>query len=224
MITSHQPTIFPTNVLVRISSLEDGSMKDGINILTPSATSNRKKFLESCSMPAERSAVFYATFEGNDYCRYAEAQPGTITPADALVTRQSRVPLFLPLADCTGAVLYDSRQHILMLSHLGRHSTEQFGAARSVAYLHDTYGTSPTDLRVWLSPSPNGDAYPLWSFDNKSFKEVLSEQFQTAGVSKDSIEVSEIDTITNPHYYSHSEYLKGNRASDGRYAIVAMIH
>lgn len=207
----------------RISSLEDGSMKDGPDMFTVSAIKNRNKFLEACHLPVDRSAVFYATFEGTDYCRYREAEPGMTMPADALVTRERDVPLLLPLADCTGAVLYDSRQHILMLSHLGRHSTEQRGATRSVAYLRENFGTNPVDLLVWLSPSPNGDAYPLWAFDNRSFKEVLGEQFRIAGVPEDSIELSEVDTITDPHYYSHSEFLKGNRSTDGRYAIVAMI-
>ena len=223
MITSHQPTIFPANITVRISSLEDGSMKDGADILTANAERNRQHFLESCQMPIARSAIFYATFDGTDYCRDSVAEPGTITPADALVTRQPQVSLFLPLADCTGAVLYDARQNILMLSHLGRHSTEQHGATRSAMYLHDTFGTDPADIRVWLSPSPNSDAYPLWTFDNRSFKEVLSEQFHTAGVPKGSIEISEVDTVTDSRYYSHSEFLKGNRSTDGRYAIAAMI-
>ena len=201
MIISHQPTIFPANITVRISSREDGSMNDGADILTVDATKNRQQFLQSCRMSGVRSAVLYATFDGNDYCRYAEAKSGTVVPADALVTRQPEVPLVLPLADCTGAVLYDSRQHILMLSHLGRHSTEQFGATRSVVHLQDTYGTNPIDILVWMSPSPNGDAYPLWAFDDRSFKDVLFEQFCAAGVPKSSIEVSEIDTITDPEYF-----------------------
>jgi copper oxidase (laccase) domain-containing protein len=110
-----------------------------------------------------------------------------------------------------------------MLSHLGRHSTEQFGATRSVVHLQDTYGTNPIDILVWMSPSPNGDAYPLWAFDDRSFKDVLFEQFCAAGVPKSSIEVSEIDTITDPEYFSHSEFLKGNRPTDGRYAIAAVL-
>lgn len=223
MITSHQPTIFPPNVLVRISSHTDGSMKDGADILTPSAVINRHKFLETCGMPDDRSALFYATFEGTDFCRYHEAIPGTVNPADALVTREQELPLFLPLADCTGAVLYDSRQRILMVSHLGRHSTEQFGAKQSVAYLEKHFGTHPKDLLVWLSPSPNGESYPLWAFDNRSFRQVLDEQFRHAGVPSESIEASPVDTITDTRYYSHSEFLKGNRPTDGRYAIVAML-
>jgi copper oxidase (laccase) domain-containing protein len=184
---------------------------------------NRMNFLRKNAMPFERVAVPYVRYEGDDYCRYRQAQAGKIIEADALSTNELNIPILLPLADCTGAILYDPEHHALMVSHLGRHSTEQMGALRSVEYMTRQYGTNPRDLLVWLSPSPNGIDYPLWAFNNRSFTDVLTEQLIQSGVQQDHIESSGIDTVSSADYFSHSEFLKGNRPIDGRYAIVAML-
>lgn len=223
MIANHQPTIFPSNVIVGLSSVKDGSMKDGVELQTKSAIANRSMFLQKLAMPVSHAATFYTSFEGNEYCRYADATPGLLPGLDGVSTVEKKQPIMVPLADCTGAVLYDSARHVLMVSHLGRHSTEQFGARKSVEYMASKYGSAPTDLLVWLSPSPSVEAYPLFAFDGKGFKEVLSEQLRSAGVLQSNIEVSAIDTASDIAYFSHSEFLKGRRTSDGRYAIAAMM-
>ena len=45
MIAADQPTIFPRTVRVVVSSVDDGSMKDGINLLTPEAVESRDQIL-----------------------------------------------------------------------------------------------------------------------------------------------------------------------------------
>jgi hypothetical protein len=42
------------------------------------------------------------------------------------------------------------------------------------------------------------------------------------GISPDNIQLSPIDTTLDPTYYSHSEFLKGHRDTDGRFCILAM--
>lgn len=223
MIAGDQPTIFPAAIVAAVSSIEDGSMKDGEDLLTADAIANREKFLRSQQLNPDHTAVFFASFDTEDYCRYKEAAPGLMPGIDAVSTNRRGQPILLPLADCVGAVIYDPNQCALMVSHLGRHSTEQLGAMQSIAYMTKQYGSQPQDLLVWLGPSPNGDAYPLWKFDNRGFTEVLYEQLVGAGVERGRIEISQVDTSTNPHYFSHSQFLKGRQAADGRYAIVAML-
>lgn len=190
---------------------------------TSEVRENRQEFMSTLGISVEHYAVPDVVFEGNDYCRYRVVQHNEAITADALSTNQSGLPILLPLADCTGAILYDPIHQVLMVSHLGRHSTEQYGAIKSVEYMTATYGSSANDILVWLSPSPNGKNYPLWAFANRSFSDVLNEQFVTAGITPDHIESSPVDTVSDLNYYSHSEYLKGNRDVDGRYAIVAML-
>lgn len=223
VIVSDQPNIFPTTICVGLSSVDDGSMKDGTKLLTSSATRNRETFLANLNMPTQRAAIFAASFDSDDYCRYQLAIPGVSIGVDALATDEVDQPILVPLADCTGAVLYDPEHHALMVSHLGRHSTEQFGGEKSVKYMQGKFGTDPAKLLVWLSPSPNGTDYPLWAFDDRSFNSVLTEQFVMAGVKSENIEASIVDTVTNPNYFSHSQFLRGQQSIDGRYAIAAML-
>jgi len=143
--------------------------------------------------------------------------------ADALVVNKINHALFLPLADCIGAVLYVQSKNILMLSHLGRHSLEQFGGSESVNFLIKNFNVEPGDITIWLSPSAGKENYPLTALNDRSLQEVAIEQFISAGVPIDNITKSNIDTTTNNKYYSHSQYLKGKRGSDGRFAIIATI-
>ncbi len=223
MIASDQPTVFPANVRVAVSSIADGSMKDGRELLTPEAIHNRQQFLQRQGMPSDHTAVFYADFETEDFCHYASAHPGLMPGCDGVSTDRINQPILLPIADCVATVLYDPIHHAVMISHLGRHSTEQYGGTKSVKYMTKTYGSRPEELLVWLAPSPNGTDYPLHAFDNRSFINVLTEQLACSGVRPDSIEVSSVDISTNPHYFSHGQFLKGQQATDGRYAVAAMI-
>ena len=223
MITADQPTIFPDNVHIIVSSVGDGSMKDGADLLTPDAIQNREVFLTDHGMDPAKAAVFYADFSTDDFCRYGLAKQGLMPGFDGVSTHQINQPILLPLADCVGTVLYDPAHHAVMLAHLGRHSTEQQGGTKVVAYMATTYGSHPADLLVWLGPSPNGTDYPLHAFDGRSFTEVLTEQLLSAGVSRDHIEISQVDTSTNPHYFSHSQYLKGQQTIDGRYAVAVQL-
>lgn len=223
MIVTNQPSIFPANVRVGLSSISDGSMKDGEELLTPDAVRNREAFLAMLAMQPERAAIFYADFTTDDYCRYGEAAPGLMPGYDGVSTARPGQPILLPLADCAGTVLYDPAHHALMVAHLGRHSTEQYGGVKVVEYMTRLYDTDPAELLVWLGPSPNSDDYPLHAFSNRSFTDILTEQLRSAGVMTSHIEVSTVDTATNPDYFSHSQYLKGLQTTDGRYAIAAVL-
>lgn len=224
MITADQPTLFPDTVRVAVSSVSDGSMKDGVDLLTADAISNRQKFLEKLDMAPEQTAVFCADFETEDFCHYAEARSGLMPGCDGISTNRINQPILLPIADCVATVLYDPTHHAIMISHLGRHSTEQYGGQKSVEYMKECYGSNPGELLVWLGPSPNGTDYPLHAFNHRSFIDVLTEQLMHAGIQLNNIEASSVDTVTNKSYFSHSEFLKGNRTADGRYAITTVLY
>lgn len=234
MIKADQPKIFKSGVIVALSSVEDGNMRCGLADSDEVVTENRRKFLARNMIALQSTVLCNVTYDRENFTEYVAVKkqdkgrgmvPGTaMTVADAIATDEKDCALFLPLADCVGAILYDpARQPRLMVAHLGRHSVEQQGAAQCIEFMKFKYGTKPEDVRVWLSPSPNGEDYPLWKRDNKSFRDVVTEDLLSVGVSEENIEVSDVDTVTNENYFSHSEFLKGNRAHDGRYAIVAKL-
>lgn len=233
MIKKDQPTLFGSAVTAAVSSVEDGNMKFGIN--SPEETiGNRRRFLERVGIDFDHTTLVTVTYDTDDFAKYRVAThsdkvagmdgKGQSVYADALAVRQPNHALFLPLADCVGAVLYDAQLRVLMVSHLGRHSTEIEGANKSVRYMAETFGSAPADIRVWLSPAVGSATYPLHTFGGKSLHEVIVEQLTAAGVPADMIEVSRVDTAYDDNYFSHSQSLKDPAFPQGRFAIVAMMN
>jgi copper oxidase (laccase) domain-containing protein len=233
MIASDQPTIFDDNVIAAVSSKKDGNI--GFLRGEYEATlENRLGFLKRVGIDPYHTTLLRVTYENAEhFTRYHIVQDEhkgvgmfDVTyelVADALVTTKPGHALFLPLADCVGAIMYDAKQHILMVSHLGRHSTEEEGALHSIKYLRDTFQTSPKDVHVWLSPAAGKAAYPLRNLQNKGLHEVLLEQLLAANVPRQNIEISRGETATDKNYFSHSQFLAGDKTKDGRFAIVAMM-
>lgn len=229
MIDADQPTIFGSAVKAAISSKGDGNMKFGIGD-EADVYKNRLAFLKTAGIDIDHTTLVAITYDTDDFTKYRvvdgdEKSTGmhsmdNVIYADALVTKEPNRALFLPLADCVGAIIYDAEHHALMVSHIGRHSAEMDGGLRSVKYLEDAFGSDPAQLKVWLSPGVGRDTYPLHRFGGKGLQDVILDQLQAAGVSNEHVETSHIDTAKSKEYYSHSEYLKGSD-EQGRFAIVA---
>jgi hypothetical protein len=232
MIHKDQPTIFGSGVIAALSSRRDGNMRFGGDN-DELVRKNREAFLQRVGIDIRNTSLVRITFDVDDFARYrivkdADKTRGItayeeIEPADALITDQPGHALFLLLADCVGAIMHDEKNGILMISHLGRHSVEINGAVKSVRYLHDNFGTNPADLKVWLSPGVGNATYPLQKFDSKGLHEVIVAQLLSAGVKRNNIEQTAIDTAISEDYYSHSEFLKGKQDGPARFAIVAMM-
>ncbi|MFZ2126570.1 MAG: laccase domain-containing protein [Candidatus Microsaccharimonas sp.] len=221
-----------TDILVAISTVADGSMYNRHDKADASVIHNREVFLKKHHISLEQTTRVRTLYEGDNYCRYKEAteaekgdgmKDDQVAISDGLVTTNLNHALFLPVADCVGAVLYDPKKQVLMVSHLGRHSLEQGGGIKSVAYLKEKYGCDPKDLKVWLTPAPGKDAYPIWKLDNKGMKEVTFEQLSIAGILPENITDNPADSTKDVNYYSYSEFLKGNRKKDGDHVVVAMM-
>lgn len=233
MIQKDQPTIFGSSLQAGVSSVEDGNMKFGIEA-SDQTLKNRQIFLKKVGIDIAHTTLVSVTYDTDDFAKYRtvafdEKTAGmkgkdTIAYADALVVDRPNHALFLPLADCVGAILYDAKQRILMVSHLGRHSVEVGGARKSVEYMKNAFGTVPGTIRVWLSPAVGSATYPLHAFEGRGLHEVIVAQLQDVGVFKDQIEVSAVDTAHDRHYFSHSQALKSDNNSQGRFAIVAMMN
>ena len=221
-----------TRVSVLISTTKDGSMYNRHDPADDSVIENRKQFLATHSIDIDDTTRVKVDYSGSDFTRYHLAQgsdkakgmyDNELPAADALVTTESGHALMLPVADCVGAVFFDESHHVIMVSHLGRHSLEQMGGQKSIEYLVKHFKTDPGTLKVWLTPAPGKDVYPIWALDNKGMKEATFEQLLEAGVQQENIIDSPIDTDKDPNYFSYSEFLKGNRPIDGDHAIIAIM-
>lgn len=221
-----------TDLIVGTSKTSDGSMYNRHDHNDKSVIKNRSVFLESLGIKLKQSSRVCVNFDGNNFCRYIEIDRSDFglgmesesdKYADALITKDIGHALVLPIADCVGAVIFDKKNKVLMVSHLGRHSLEQNGAYKSVRYLVDKHASNPDDIEVWLSPAASKDNYPIWSMDNKGLKEVTFDQLEKAGIKPSSINDNESETDKDKDYFSFSEYQKGHRSEDGDHMIVAMM-
>lgn len=231
MIASDQPTIFGASVKAAVSSVSDGNMRFGRGD-DEETFQNRLAFLHAAGIDPEHTTLVQVTYDNPEhFARYEVATddvkgegmfaPKSNTIADALVVTRPGHALFLPLADCAGLILYDETQGVLMVSHVGRHSAEIDGAKLSVEYLQKNHGVLPANLKVWVSPAVGKATYPLKAREGKSLHEVIGEQLLAAGVLQENTEFSAVDTAQDHEYFSHSQFLAGNRDMDGRFAIVA---
>jgi copper oxidase (laccase) domain-containing protein len=217
---------------VHTSTVADGSLYNRHDPKDAEVISNRKKFLAGQSISIDKSVRLNLNFDGDDFCRYTAVdsthkgkgmQGGDIFYADALITTQQDVALFLPVADCIGAVIYDPVKGVLALAHLGRHSLEQHGGQKIIEHIMHSYGSNAADLELWLTPAAGKEVYPIWKLDHKGMKEAAFEQFAAAGISSSQIHDNQAETTADPDYFSYSEFLKGNQAVDGDHAIVAVL-
>jgi copper oxidase (laccase) domain-containing protein len=218
---------------IATSTVDDGSMLNRDNEDDPQVVVNRKNFLERNGIDiqdATRVNVQYG--DQYDYLTYKEVgkkekglgmQSSDVFVADALITKTPGQALFLPLADCVGAILFDPAHNVLMVSHFGRHSLEKNGATTTVEYLKKHHKSDPSSMSVWLSPAPSKASYPIWALGNKGMKEATYEQLLAAGILPQNIFDNNAQTDQDTRYFSHSEYLAGHRESDGRYAVVAVL-
>ena len=214
------------------STRADGSMKSVIGDEKSQVDQSRKYFLICNNIQPDNSTLVRVAYEGNSYCRYKTiddtlkgdgiTKQSTII-SDALVVTKLNHALFLPLADCIGAVLYEPVKNILMVSHLGRQNLEQNGGTSCVEYLIKQHKLNPVDIIVWLSPAAGKTNYPLFAFDNCSLHELATKQLMNAGIIKKNINISPIDSSIDKNYYSHSNFIKSKQNDDGRFAIVAIL-
>jgi copper oxidase (laccase) domain-containing protein len=219
-------------LIVHTSTVEDGSMYNRLDKYDPEVIANRTALIAQFDASLDDFVRLNVHFETDDFCRYYEVtridqgkgmRNDDSLPSDALITKEKGVGLFLPIADCIGAVIYDPVNEVLALAHLGRHSLEQHGGTRIIHHLEQHYNSSATDLQLWLTPAAGKDVYPIWALENKGMKEAAFEQFGIAGVTETQINDNPAETTKDDRYYSYSEFLKGHRSNDGDHAIFAMM-
>lgn len=243
MITTDQPTCFPDELLVRVSSIDDGTMLDrtrGTHV--PDNVANRQKFCQEIGVDYDDvvyQKIVYDETQTYDVIRevgVADTRRHTSeVAADALITREKNVALMLPVADCVATVMYDPRQQTVAMLHLGRHSTVANLMRRAIATFTQN-GSRPEDLIVWMSPSAHASHYVMNYFDHANAPEwqnfcqqkadgihidmqgYNAENCRQAGVQSENVHTSPINTVTSPNYFSHS-------AGDttGRFVVVATL-
>lgn len=249
-----QPEIFKDLPVVAVNSkLSDGNMKIGGSEASE-VIQSRKQWLGSVGIAIENATLLSVEYKnGIIYDRLLDTGAAgfgkgmygkdDIAAADALFTKTRGQALFLPLADCGGVVVYDPKQSVLGLLHLGRHSTLDGLAEKSMLHMAEEYGTQPEDVVVWISPAISGESYWLATFDRSDdpawqphirehgggyFVDLQGyniDRFVSSGVPKSNIERSPINTAAAPDYPSHyAHQALGQPEKTGRFAVATYMN
>ena len=244
MIVTDQPTCFPPDLLVAVSSKDDGTMLNRIRGRhVAEVLNNRRRFCDQLGINYDDVVCHVISYDqAQTFDTIADVtETDTVKHnnegifADALYTEAAGVGLFLPVADCIATVIYDSKRRALMLAHLGRHSTVAQLMTRAIQYFVE-HGSQAKDLQIWMSPSITQKNYRMDYFDHVDDTNWQNFCRQTAdgiyldmqgfnrslairaGVPGDNIFISPIDTADDSNYFSHSSGDTG-----GRVAVVAEI-
>jgi len=210
---------------VGLSDKADGNMKVFDDGDEAEVGKNRQRFLSEMGIDIGSTYFVKVDYDTNDFCRFMRASEKNglwlnreAERCDGLLTNDQSVGLFLPLADCVGMVLYGVRNEAMMVVHCGRQTILQDGAYKAVRYIMQEAGTEAGEVLVWLSPSAGRENYPLHDLGGVSLQETVVEQLVRAGVKRDNIQESDVDTTVDERYFSHSQ---GDKRE--RFAIVGMI-
>ena len=160
---------------------------------------------------------------------------------DGLITNQPGLTLFLVVADCIGAVIFDPISKSVGLIHAGRKGVEQNILQKAVLSLGTEYGAKPSDLILITSPSisdksyvfdsPEGIDVKFWGQDvskgqdgkyHMDIKGRFEAQAIKAGIKKPNITISPTDTFTDNSYFSHRRSMATGEP-EGRFAVFAQI-
>ena len=207
MITNQHP-----NLTIITSEKSDGNVRNIEGNDSTKTLERQKKLAKAAKSDEKHTLRVRVNYEREDFCRFIadpEAEEyglsaGEKTPvADGILITNPKYGIFLPLADCLGIILHDPTKKHLMLIHAGRHTLEQKGATKAIKFMTD-HGSQPEDIIAHFSPSAGSKNYPLHKFAGQSMAEVATSQLIKAGLQAKNIHQNNIDTTTNPRFYSHS--------------------
>lgn len=161
--------------------------------------------------------------------------------ADAIITNNPEVTLFMRFADCVPILLFDPQQKAIGLAHAGWLGSVRMVAKAVVNAMIQVYGCKPADLIAGIGPSIGVDHYIIGSDVVDRFHKAFDKQAESflvnrngqfhldlwktnyeilAGMGLKNIEVAGLCTACNlEDWYSH----RGESGRTGRFgALIAL--
>lgn len=213
------------------STVEDGNMSSKFGYHSEVAE-NRKNFFEKNNI---KTSVSLKPLNTSKITVLSKIENDSDIEADCLITNKPDVLLYLGFGDCIPMVVYDRRQKIISLTHLGWESIVQNLQKEVINYYIKNFKSNISDLEVVLGPSIKKDSniqknpsqlqMPEW----KNYIQDIGEDNYKVDLNKfvcDSLKSininniinSDIDTASNPNYFSHHRYLYIDRSiPEGRF-------
>lgn len=230
-----------------VSSRPDGNMAfqygDKAKVLQ-----NRQRFLEKNDIHSQ-SVVVAQNQHGTEIVVVDRSMIGrgfdnldTAPKADALVTTDRDIALFLLTADCIPLLLVDRAESVLALVHVSWKTATLGLPQKIVALVGEKFGIQAENLRALFGPSIHKESYiltpPLEQENSSQWQHFLeptssgkvkidligftTQQLVEAGLSKNQMIYSPIDTAKSADFFSHYRSKRTNEP-EGRFATVASL-
>ena len=223
------------NLIYAYSKVEDGNLdfrfgkKDEV-------IKNRENFFEKIRVKLE-NCVTLQQMHGDEVRVVGDKDGGGMFQADAMVTKEKNVGLFLLTADCFPVILCDEEVGFLGLVHLGWQGVDKELISKAVGKMK---GLGAKELQAIIGPGIRKESYvfdvplvqekdPKWqpflerqgggrtTIDLVGF---IKKQLVDCGVEK--IEDCGIDTAKDKNYFSHYRVVRTGE-QEGRFATVVMM-
>jgi YfiH family protein len=158
--------------------------------------------------------------------------------ADALITQEKNLFLFLLTADCLPISFYDPKKEVVGLAHLSWRTTDLKLVQKVIDTFVSDFQSQPGDIMVNIGPGIHKESYVLdavaqendekWqpfilkTNDGQSAIDIVGyncQQLIEKGVIPHHITVSQHDTYISQDYFSHYRSVR-TREPEGRFATV----
>ncbi len=206
----------------------------GVGDNNSSVTENRKHLKRKYSIPyllSARQVHGDAVFQLDEQlCRDLE-----VDGFDALVTDQKGVGLLIQQADCQAITLFDPNCPAIAAIHSGWQGTVKNIAAQTVAFLSERYGSSPSQIKAYVSPSlgpccaefvnhalefPSSFLAFQEAKNHFNFWRISSMQLVESGLQEKNIQISGICTSCSSDYFSYRRACRNGDGVTGRCATI----
>ncbi len=225
-------------LFLKTSKISDGNMSfkwgDEKEVLH-----NREKYLSQFNVSLQDCMEMKV--EHGDKIVVVDKHSQSPIEAEALITKEKNLFLFLVTADCLPIVIYDPINEVVALAHLGWKPTELKLVIKVINEMKEKFSSHPEELQVHIGPGIHRESFafinpiqktlPGWEpflhdlssgetqIDSVAYNKA---QIMSTGVPKQNITVDSIDTATSPDYFSHYRSVRTNEP-EGRFATVCGI-
>lgn len=233
------------DVYIATSTRRDGNMS--FRFGDPEAVlENRQRFFTT-QQRAYTQAVIMRSRHDDIVAVVAGITPGTLAQsetesidADALITQQSDLILGLTTADCIPLTLFDPISKTVALVHVSRHTLSRDLVNKTLRVLTEKIAVVPENLKAYLGPHikkesycftlPLAEEHPMLApyiekRGDMAYVDVTActvDTLTAAGVPSADITISDVDTLTDPHYFSHVQAVQTGEP-EGRFLTLASL-
>jgi YfiH family protein len=162
-------------------------------------------------------------------------------PADAILTDNAGITLFMRFADCVPIIVYDPEKKVAGMIHAGWPGTTLKIVYKTIQRMSEVYGSLPANIIAGIGPSicvdhyeirqdvidlvisrlsPDGEKFLVNKDGHVYFNLQAANQYQLNQAGVTNVEMADICTACNTQdWFSH----RGDKGSTGRYgALLAL--